>query len=199
MALLLLGCWGIEAQALLILEGGTQMVTQPSNSVLGAGATGYVRTSVSLLAPADLTFTYLGKEAAWSNHFIAAGDSGSGQFSTRNAALNDSFTVFQADSGLLDFSFIAQDGNRGTVSNGSALGGPKFLVHILSDTSMILGLDDGGANWDWDFDDLVVRIDAVARTVSVPEPGSLALLATGLAGVGLSRRRKAGSPAGRTA
>ena len=59
---------------------------------------------------------------------------------------------------------------------------------ILSDGTGHLG---GGTNQEMAFR---LHGHAVAVAVAVPEPGTLALLGLGLAGIGYSRRQKAGSP-----
>ena len=66
------------------------------------------------------------------------------------------------------------------------------------DSSVIYAfLDDSGAGPDSDYDDMVVRITAVAQEVGItPIPASLPLFAGGLGIVGLVvRRRKRKAPA----
>ena len=137
-----------------------------------------------------MTYTFLGKEAGYTGFFFDAGG-------LPTATLND--ILYGATStqtytlpGNLLFSFGNSSPNSGiTVTNGSAANtSPTFVIFNggTSGYQYILGYDDVGAGPDRDFDDMVIGVNV---TSSVPEPGTLALLGLGLAGLGFVRRRKA--------
>lgn len=168
------------------------VVAIPVNNDLDLGSTNELQVGYQLEATdaGSLLYTYLGKEAGYTNYFW---DFGSGcAFSTASTAVGTTCTT-QTDSGVIDFGFLTSGGGRVRVlMNGEDfnLSSPMTFALQLVDTNVwnILLDDSGGNPNDKDFDDLGIRV--VFTPHAVPEPGTLALLGLGMAGLGMMRRRR---------
>lgn len=165
--------------------------TSAHTDIVGPGlnfSVGQLRVNLDLNPGenAFITYTYLGREAAYRNQFLAA--DGSVQIDVR-APTGTSAIIPLMGSGLLDFGFRANMGP--TVLNGSNAMGvfPQFGVVLNSDRlGGLLLLDDGGAGPDRDFDDMVVSFGVNVRPV--PEASTWLLLSAGLLALGLTARAK---------
>lgn len=166
---------------------GDPITSFSGNTPFGAGE------GLQVSGDTQLKYTFMGKEAYASNSVVSIG----GATLTNTGTVGSSFTVNQTG-GLVSFLFstletifedINSNGTYGeslAINNGgaSSFGGlhMAFSSVFNGGTSVLVFFGDGRG--DADFDDMVIRIDAV------PLPASALMLLGGLGGLGALRARK---------
>jgi hypothetical protein len=167
-------------------------------------SSGLVDALITTALPGTLTATFLGKEAGHKNLFEVWSSAGPVGISILNTAAVGTQGSTSVGSGALKFTF--SDTNDGTtVSNGGngnnnnihgsyAIFGKRDAQGMWTPLTMVgnqkfdlvIGFNDG-AKVDSDYDDHVFGL----TMAPVPEPGTYALMAAGLAAVGFVARRRA--------
>jgi hypothetical protein len=198
----LLMCGSAHAGFILLdtaspINSGTVSVPGINNFQSQLGAAGvtsfYLGRSLGVTgaqAGDTIEVDFFAAEAAYWNTFSYGAASISNQ-GNQSWAERDRGTVAAAN-GLQAFQFCTvnilsclTNANNDLTRPGSYQSIGMFLTNNAN-TAWLLW-DDSGANIDDNHDDLIVRL---TYRSSVPEPGSLALLGLGLAGVALFRRKR---------
>lgn len=163
----------------------------------GTLSQGYAGT-LNALTAGTISFTYLGHESSFDNVFNF-----NGQHLTQDLPTGTSLSANIA-AGTVNFSFTSNAGPFGwdsaTFANGSSIGSMAFMPAVNTSKygkfDFVIGFNDkrpGGWLSDCDFDDFVVGVKFTAKSTppAIPEPGTWALMALGLAAVAAAIRRRA--------
>ncbi|MDE2005278.1 MAG: PEP-CTERM sorting domain-containing protein [Rhodospirillales bacterium] len=186
------------AQAGLVITGGAGSIsaTSEASSPFPLSLVGYAGGTLTAQDAGLYSFTYMGLgNPSFINTFAVSGCGST--FTGYSTAIGTSFTCSFAANTVIPFTFGANTtGTPQTVVNGQAYNsGLGYLVAMTNSTtspgtttgtSAFLGLSDGGSSGDNDYQDLVIQVTEV-----VPEPGTFALLGSGMLGLfGLAWRRR---------
>ncbi len=136
-----------------------------------------------LSSVANLTYTFLGEEAAFNNAFGAYATSplAAGLLTNNGSPMGASFSLASVSAGALHFAFNSNLGLNLFANGSKSIG----VVMANDSKSALLLFNDKGH--DGDFDDMVIK---VAITTPVPEPETYAMLMAGLAVLGAAARRR---------
>lgn len=141
---------------------------------------------LSIDGPAHVTYTVVSKNAAYSNVFLAIGDS------IVQLAVGGSTTLYNVMAGALNFGFATTAPTTANFYNNPVynvgFGSDQIQWKITGLTSAMIGFEDIslGNRSDRDYNDLIVT----ASLSPVPLPGAALLFGTALLSGAAARRKK---------
>jgi hypothetical protein len=173
----------------------------PNNAATGAAIGDAVLVADSLGeglkldGAATLIFTFLGKEASFNNLFnLVAGNQNLFSNFSAIGATSGPIAMTPDANGFLGFKFVSNgttDVTNGLVTGAGALSTIAFkLLSASTNTAVFLALFNDAGGPDADYDDMVIRIEAIraGEATPVPVPAGLLLLLSGLTGLGFLSR-----------
>jgi hypothetical protein len=169
-----------QAMALQYVGGDPYRTPAPIGSTLGNQiiplVNGRVGGNLAFDGPAEITWTFLGKEAGFTNRLTSGGCS-----ILNTSRVGTSCTSLHAG-GELSWAFLVLNTLRwvtpSTNFNPATRGGsdPTVFLAIRNPFEFYISLDDGGGGPDDNHDDHVLH-GFLRPSVGVPEPGTVGLMA----------------------
>lgn len=177
----------------LSVVGGDVIAVAAVNNLITGGSYN-IGGNVLLDFAANVTATYLGHEASYSNDFNFNGQT----LNNKTSSVGDTIQALAVAPGLLEFGFYSRNVGAGVANGANRLFGDWQSFAIILDYSFnnvfydaIVLFDDSGWGPDDNHDDHVIGLTVEAGPYSVvPLPAAAWLFGSGLLGLVAAARRR---------